>query len=69
MKRQYIGQLLVSGDGRESMAMSLGKSLSYYGEVHDINWTADRVSAITAEELRSVAEMLASGHRSSLTLC
>lgn len=69
MKRQYIGQLLVSGDGRESMAMSLGKSLSYYGEVHDINWTADRVRAITAEELRSVAEMLASGRRSTLTLC
>lgn len=63
IKRQYASQLLVSSDQRESVAMSLGKSLLYYNEVHDISWTSERILDVSAEQLREVAEMLVSPSR------
>ncbi|MCM1291832.1 MAG: insulinase family protein [Prevotella sp.] len=69
IKRQYAGQLLVSSDHRESMAMSMGKSLMYYGEVHDVEWTTERIMAVQAEDVRSVAELLVPRLVSKLTLC
>ena len=67
-KRQYIGQLHVSSDNRESQAMSMGKSLLYYGEIHDIEWTTKQIKEVTAEDVRSVAELLCADKCSSLTL-
>lgn len=68
IKRQYCGQLLVSSDHRESMAMSMAKSLLYYNEVHDIAATARRVQEVTPGQLREVAELVASPLTSTLTL-
>lgn len=68
VKRQYVGQLSVSSDNRESCAMSLAKSLLYYGEIHDIDYMAQRIIALSAEEVRSVAEQLASEGFSSFTI-
>jgi predicted Zn-dependent peptidase len=68
IKRQYIGQLKVSSDNRESFAMSLGKSLLYFNEVHDIERTTKELEAVTAEDVRAVAELLTSDKYSCLTL-
>ncbi|MDE6803013.1 MAG: insulinase family protein, partial [Muribaculaceae bacterium] len=67
-KRQYCGQLTVSTDHRESRAMSLGKSVLYYGEVHDADYTREHIMAVTTEQLREVAELLTAQHRCSLSL-
>ncbi|MDE5876162.1 MAG: insulinase family protein [Muribaculaceae bacterium] len=67
-KRQYCGQLTVSTDHRESRAMSLGKSVLYYGEVHDANYTRERIMEVTPEQIREVAELLAPQYRCSLSL-
>lgn len=56
---QYIGQLRVSTDQRENMAMALGKSLLYFDEVHDVAFTAGRLRELTPASLRECAEMLA----------
>lgn len=69
IKRQYTGQLRVASDHRESMAMSMGKSVAFYGEVHDIDWISRRIEEVTAEELREVAQMIAPSLCSRLTLC
>ena len=69
IKDQYIGQLLVSSDNREATSMSLGKSLLYYDEVHDCDWTSARIADVTAEDVRAVAELVATGTASRLTLC
>lgn len=66
VRRQYVSQLLVSSDQRESVAMSLGKSLLYYNEVHDIKWTSERILAVTPEEVRAVAETLSGTSRLTL---
>lgn len=65
---QYCGQSLVSGDHRENCAMSLAKSLLYYGEVHDVNYTADRMRTVSREQFREIAELIASAPLSRLTL-
>lgn len=68
IKRQYCGQLLVSSDHRENRAMSLAKSLLYYGCLHDISTMAANIEAVTAEDMRAVAELLAPSLCSSLTI-
>ena len=67
-REQYCGQLLVSGDHRENCAMSLAKSLLYFGEVHDVRFTAERMREVTADQLRDVAQFIAAQPLSRLTL-
>lgn len=69
IKTQYCGQLTVSTDHNESMAMSLGKSILYYNELHDPMLTAQFIQQVTAEQLREVAELIAPQNCSRLTLC
>lgn len=67
-RRQYLGQLIVSGDNRESQAMSMGRSLQYYGEVHDIAYAAERIREVSAEQVRAMAEKILDSGLSRLTL-
>ena len=64
-KKQYVGQLLVSSENLESHALSLGKGILNFGQVNTINEIADMIRAVSAEELRTVAEGI-SGKCSSL---
>ncbi|MDE6379737.1 MAG: insulinase family protein [Muribaculaceae bacterium] len=68
IKTQYCGQLLVSTDNRENMAINMGKSLLFRGEIQDTEYMAERIRAVTAEELREVAELLSAERCSRLTL-
>lgn len=68
VKRQYCGQLLASSDHIENRAMSLGKSILYYGSVHDISTTAEHIMAVTPSQMREVAEFVFSSGLSTLTL-
>ncbi|MDE5585610.1 MAG: insulinase family protein [Muribaculaceae bacterium] len=68
IKTQYCGQLLVSTDNRENMAINMGKSLLNRGAIYDTSYTAERIREVTAEQLRSVAELLSPSRCSRLTL-
>ena len=68
VKRQYCGQLVSSSDHIESRAMSLGKSLLYYGTIRDINTTIEKIMEVTPQDMRDVAQYIFSGGLSSLTL-
>ncbi len=68
IKTQYCGQLLVSTDNRENMAINMGKSLLLRGEIYDMSYTAARIKEVTASQLREAAEMLAPSRCSRLTL-
>lgn len=68
IRRQYAGQLQVSTDHRENRAMQLAKSLLYYGEIHDADYTRNRIMEITASQLRHEAEQLLATPFSSLTI-
>lgn len=66
---QYCGQLLVSSDNRENIAMSMAKSLLYYNELHDIRTTTERLREVTPQQFREMAAFLASQPLYRLTLC
>lgn len=68
IKDQYCGQLLVSSDNRESMAMSLGKNLLFYNRLTDIPALARHLREVSAEEIREVAELVAPERLSRITL-
>lgn len=66
IQEQYCGQLTVTTDNRESMAMSMGKSVLYFGSVQNPETMAERVRAVTAEQVREVAELCCSTSRLTL---
>jgi len=65
---QYCGQLLVSSDNRENMAMSMGKSLLYFNKVQDIRDVTRRLRALSPADLRDTAELIASSPLCRLTI-
>lgn len=68
VRDQYCGQLILSGEHRESRAMSLAKSLLYYGEIHDIDYTSQCIRNLTPEAMQEAAQLVASSGLSTLTL-
>lgn len=68
IKTQYCGQLLVSTDNRENMAINMGKSLLFRGVIHDTAHTAECIREVTADQLREVAALLSADRCSRLTL-
>lgn len=68
VKEQYCGQLLVSSDNREAMAMSLAKNLLFHGKLTDIPALAARIREVTADQIRDVAGLLAPELCSRITL-
>ena len=68
IKRQYCGQLLVSSDHIEHQAMSLAKTILYFNAIHDIATTAAHIMDVTADEVRSVAELLVPQRQGILTI-
>lgn len=67
-RRQLCGQLLVSGDNRESCAMALAKSLMRHGEVLDNSHTARHIMSLTPDDLLAVARDMAAAPASRLIL-
>ena len=68
VKRQLAGQLQVYSDHRENCAMQLCKSLLYYNEIHDIDYSRRRIMDLQPEDLRRQAEKLLATPFSTLTL-
>ena len=65
-KKQYIGQLAVAGDSRESAAIATGRAMLFYGRVLSPAEITERVQAVSADELMLCAQSLLP--LSSLTL-
>lgn len=67
-KRQICGQLLVGSDNRESVAMTMAKSLLRHGRLLDNAETARRLRALTPFDLLSVARKVADAGFSKLVI-
>ena len=68
IRRQYMGQLIVGGDNRESQAIGMGKSLLYYGQIHDLEFTRSRIMELSAEDIRKAAQKVIESGLSRLTI-
>lgn len=65
-KKQYLGQLAVASDNRESMAISMGRSALLHGRVLSSTETMDKIESITAAQICEIAKQLS--NLSALTL-
>lgn len=65
-KRQYLGQVTVSGDNREQSALSMGRGVLIYGEAPSSERLREHINSLTAADICSAASLLL--HPSSLTL-
>ncbi len=50
-KKQYLGQLAVSSDNRENVAISTGRAACYYDRVRSAAETIDTINNITIEQI------------------
>lgn len=67
-KRQYLGQLLVSSENKESMALSLGKNYLYYDNVMSDGELAEYIKSVTPQQIMDSAALLSFDECSVLTL-
>lgn len=68
VKRQYIGQVLVSSDYKESRIIGLAKSLLYYNELHGLDYTARHIADVTPDDVRQAARSVLETGLSHVTL-
>lgn len=58
-KKQYIGQLTVANDNRESTIISAARAALIYGSISPASALVERIKSITPEMLRAAAEKVA----------
>ncbi|MCC8118656.1 MAG: insulinase family protein [Bacteroidales bacterium] len=54
-KKQYLGQLAVASDNRESLAISTGRAANYYHNLLSPSQVAERINRLTAEDICAAA--------------
>lgn len=64
-KKQFLGQLAISGDNGETQCLSMGKSLLSYGRLSDDSETRRRVEAVTAQQIMETARSVFASDRLS----
>ena len=68
-KRQLKGQLAIACDNREQFALDFGRSYLHHGHERDLDTLYQRIDAITAEELQTVAcDLFAPDHMTTLII-
>ena len=67
-KKQFVGQLLVASDSRESQIIAAAKSMMYFNRIGSKEETAAHINAVTADEIMSAAQLLLADSASTLTL-
>lgn len=65
-KKQFVGQIGISREARESYAIGLGKTYAHYDTWRDLDALAQEVDALTSEELQTVAADVFAADRLSL---
>ena len=68
IRDQYLGQMIVGSDHRESRCMSLAKSMLYYNEIHDIHSVTENIRNVTPEQFREMAQLIITNGLNRLTL-
>jgi len=54
-KLQLVGQMAISSENKENMALSLGKSFLRYGKIDDLNVVKKLIEGVTADQLHAIA--------------
>lgn len=55
-KLQLMGQMAISSEHKENLALSIGKSFLRYGKIDGLNEIRQQIEAITADDLQEIAK-------------
>lgn len=67
-KKQLLGQMAISGENKESLALAVAKSFLYYGKFNSNEDKQKNIEKLTAEDLQEVAnEIFDESQMSSIT--
>ncbi len=58
VKRQIVGQLLLSTDNHENMALGLGKAMLNYRRVMSLKETCEQLSTVTLTQISTLSEQI-----------
>lgn len=67
-KKQLIGQLAISGENREDMMLTIGKSFLFYNHVDPLPVVFQKIEAVTATQIIEVANEILDPARMSIML-
>lgn len=67
-KKQYLGQLTVASDNREHLALSTARATLYHGRAIAPEEVAERINAVSPQELNEAASLIIPERCSTLTL-
>ena len=65
-KRQYLGQLLVSYENKESVALAAGKSMLYFDKISSLDEVAKKIQAIAPQEIQDMATLIGDANNYSI---
>ena len=54
-KLQLLGQMAISSENKENLALSFGKSFMRYGKIDDLETVKQLINEVTAEKLQRIA--------------
>lgn len=57
-KKQFLGQILISGDNFESYALAMGRHYARTGKHRDVEELCDKIRAISADDIQRVAQRI-----------
>lgn len=57
-KKQFLGQILISGDCFESYALAMGRHYARTGKHRDVERLCEKIRAISAEDIQRVAQRI-----------
>lgn len=65
-KKQYLGQLIVAGENRESFVLAMARSTLFHGRSATVAETIEGIRAVTSQELLDAAGLLVGSSRLTL---
>lgn len=69
IQRQYIGQMIVGAENRENTMLAMSRAVLYGRKVEPLDRIVARIEALSPEDLRQAAGMIAPDRLSTLTFC
>lgn len=67
--RQHIGQLTVATDNKENTVLAMAKTVLYRNRIEPLRTLVEKLRALTPDDIRDAAALIAPDRLSSLTFC
>ena len=67
-KKQLIGQLAISGENREDLMLSIGKSYLLYDKVDSMEQVYEKINQLTSKEILEISNEILDQSQTSILI-